>query len=91
MFDSTGEYETELRPVVKFAEFLKDECDSIFSANYSILTSSTPVQRDKNSCGVYSLFYIYCRVLGAEPATIVKTLQNSKSDYIQMFKEVMFG
>ena len=50
------------------------------------------MQKDKNSCGVYSLFYIYSRILGAEPNDIVKALGSRPGKKpIQMFKEIMFG
>jgi hypothetical protein len=92
IFDSTGQYKDELKPVVKFAEFIKAECESIFGDKYELLHLSTDVQKDRSSCGVYSLFYIYARVLGAESGEIVKRL-GAKDGMrpIQMFKEMMFG
>lgn len=74
LFDSTGEYRRELQPVLGFARFLVAECSSIFDEEYKLVILDTPVQKDTNTCGVFSVFYLYARILGATPERIKNVL-----------------
>ncbi len=50
-----------------FGRFLVAECSSIFDKKYQLIVSDESVQEDSNTCGVFSLFYLYARILGATP------------------------
>ncbi len=92
LFDSTGEYKRELQPVTGFARFLVAECSSVFDKKYKIVVQDSPVQQDLNTCGVFSLFYLYARILGAAPQRIDTVLKSRRgNDYIRMFKEILFN
>lgn len=92
MFDSTGQYAEELKPAIGYCEYLAEQCKAVFDTPYEVKKMIKEVQRDNNTCGVFSLFYIYARILGIDPDTVFERLQHNKQNsHIRMFKEIMFG
>ncbi len=92
VFDSTGEYKEELKPVLAFARYLADNCTKTMGTKYSIVHIDEELQQLDNTCGVYSLFYIYTRILGILPHVVVQSLRTQKKDeHILMFKRMLFG
>lgn len=92
IFDSTGEYRRELEPVLGFARFLVRECNSVFDEKYKLVIIDKPVQQDTNTCGVFSVFYLYARILGANPERIKNVLAGQQGNrYIRLFKQMLFA
>lgn len=59
---------------MNFLKYLKKEMEEFTKKEVIIHTNQYDIQVADNNCGVYSLLYIYCRLLQIEPKKIIEIL-----------------